>query len=1720
MVKKLNPIERSKYIDERYKEYLKSSFEFGKNDLQKLFVQQLEKERLFKGPYVDMSFPFQRGHNLEYLIEQDIVCKSFRKLDDINFTRPLYSHQEESIKLIKSGRSAIITTGTGSGKTESFLYPILNELLYDVEKGNNEVGIRAIFLYPMNALVNDQIDRIRKILKNCPEITFGFFTGETPESPSANYRIKLGLENDMEIPNNELVSRAEIRENPPHLLFTNYSMLEYLLIRPNDYSIFVPERLDNWKYVVLDEAHSYNGALGIELSLLLRRLTGLALKRPQFILTSATLGEQGKSEDDIVRFATNLTSAEFDVSDIIFSKRIPLQEKSAYRIQGLDYIAIKAAEESLDEIKAVADKYYTGEVSNVRELLYELLIRDENVHKLSALLGNGSKDFLSVYGEMKDYVSQEELISLIDVINAAEKDGMGLFDLKYHSFVRPLSGAYITYGEEPKLTLTKTNEIDGMKAFEVGNCRYCNSPYIIGKIQHKDDDQMDYLLQNKEIDIYENYGNEEFVKIDFFLLENAINEEEVEKDSIEPYEVCAKCGEIHATDNLNAKKCKCGEQYRFTVYKVLQGKSNDEDSIYNNIKQCPCCGHKGKSGVVKALNIGKDEGTALIAQMLYEAIDEGEQEVKKIKKLSLKPIVKTHGQSSEEKVKQYLAFSDSRQQASFAAVFFDSNHVRMLRKRLIWEMIKNKNYEEMNINELTAYLEDRIKTSDLFPNDMDSHKNAWAAVLVDLLKVDGAYDGEGLGLYYFDLDIKNIIEAFEEDEIAEAFVGCNMTKEKLYTLMQVVLGVFKTTPAINYVKSTLTPEERKDILEYRRFCNYVILNNPQKSKKGDSAEKTFNGVRSFLPVTGESNMIVRYVMKAFDVDADTAKKTLELVFSLLVQASDMEGSDKFLIKHEKKDAYQIDASRYIVKNYIKSRFYRCDKCGRLTPYNINNKCVQDRCAGTLKEVNPDESLESNYYRQQYKNKKIESIIIKEHTAQLERKQAKEYQIDFKNKKINILSCSTTFEMGIDIGGLETVFMRNVPPTPANYVQRAGRAGRRKDSATYILTYCGTGSHDYTYFSEPEKMISGVINPPCFNVLNKKIIVRHLMATSLGYFFRQYPEYFKTLDALIINGGGIEKFKEYMSSRPNDLNEYINKKILPEPVYAEYRDFKWLDEMGGNDEKMTHFVDVVLDMIKEFERAKDEAIIKQAQGDAQASKDVTYYIHQISNLQSEDVIKYLSKYCVIPKYGFPVDVVDLQIYSNGVPVNKYDMSRDLKVAISEYAPDSEVVVDGNKYTSKYITLKKQGEYPKNWFSTCPTCKKINVFLSRSDNTECKYCGTTISTEIVEYYIEPINGFKSGETKESTRLKPKRSYAGEVSYVGNGKTDEQRLVLGNAIGIETSSDDELLVMNKSGFYMCPICGYSDIAKKGSRALHTLKPHKNYKQYDCSCDELELLRLGHRFQTDVARFTIPMLDSNDKVGYPQALSFLYAFLEGVSNALGIERSDIDGVLELNLEWQSYDILLYDNVPGGAGHVKRLLSRDAIISSLKAALDKVSTECCDEKTSCYNCLRNYYNQSYHNKLQRKLAIDVIKRLLFEIERVTETYQNERWHWNSEISSSNKKMKLILGADGRNPGNETAEEIWNDLLDDCFDDAEIALIESVKEKSAENIVKPYYSKTVRIEETGEEFVANLIWDSKKVILFLNDSYEDYLLAKKTGWDVFCTKEGFDVEELLDKVDE
>ena len=193
--------------------------------------------------------------------------------------------------------------------------------------------------------------------------------------------------------------------------------------------------------------------------------------------------------------------------------------------------------------------------------------------------------------------------------------------------------------------------------------------------------------------------------------------------------------------------------------------------------------------------------------------------------------------------------------------------------------------------------------------------------------------------------------------------------------------------------------------------------------------------------------------------------------------------------------------------------------------------------------------------------------------------------------------------------------------------------------------------------------------------------------------------------------------------------------------------------------------------------------------------------------------------------------------------------------------------------------------------------------------------------------------------------------------------------------STTGDQLLVMNREHFYYCPQCGYSEI-NKFMFAPTITKTHKTWRGMECSNKELRLIHIGHLFRTDVVRIEIPQLMYGTYEDHSIALSFLYAFLDGISIAYNIERNDINGLLDLNRNGQSYDIIVYDDVPGGAGYIKRLMNRAAITEAVKAAKTKVSQNCCDEDTSCNHCLRNYYNQHYHPRLKRKYALQVINQL------------------------------------------------------------------------------------------------------------------------------------------------
>ena len=277
----------------------------------------------------------------------------------------------------------------------------------------------------------------------------------------------------------------------------------------------------------------------------LERVTGIAKRKPQFILTSATLGDKDKDIEGIVNFAENLTSSKYSKEDIIFAKRISLEEGNIkYSVNPSDYSKILENYQNISIAKEIASKYTSFEnCKDIKELLFELLEKDKNVYLLhNEIKSDTKRTFAEVMNNLnkKITISTKQLIDLIELITKANKNNRTLFDSKYHSFIRTLDGAFITIGKDKKMKLTNHKTIDGKKAFEIGLCKYCDQMYIMGKISQNE------LKQNDDVDIDENYGDMEEMKVNYFLLkENAnIDERYNDNEHLDEYIVCSKCGNI------------------------------------------------------------------------------------------------------------------------------------------------------------------------------------------------------------------------------------------------------------------------------------------------------------------------------------------------------------------------------------------------------------------------------------------------------------------------------------------------------------------------------------------------------------------------------------------------------------------------------------------------------------------------------------------------------------------------------------------------------------------------------------------------------------------------------------------------------------------------------------------------------------------------------------------------------------------------------------------------------------------------------------------------------------------------------------------------------------------------------------------------------------------------------------------------------------------------
>ncbi|MHA1331187.1 MAG: Zn-binding domain-containing protein, partial [Candidatus Hodarchaeales archaeon] len=686
--------------------------------------------------------------------------------------------------------------------------------------------------------------------------------------------------------------------------------------------------------------------------------------------------------------------------------------------------------------------------------------------------------------------------------------------------------------------------------------------------------------------------------------------------------------------------------------------------------------------------------------------------------------------------------------------------------------------------------------------------------------------------------------------------------------------------------------------------------------------------------------------------------------------------------------YQLDYKYWkVIQEDNSSPWLICDRCGVITPASVRGVCPTFNCNGRLETIDPlrRREIANNHYRHLYSNLSPTKMTSHEHTAQLTTDYASNVQQRFIRGYVNVLSCSTTFELGVDLGGLEAIFLRNVPPEPSNYIQRAGRAGRRLDTTGFTLTFAQLRSHDLTYFKEPEKMVEGRIKPPAVEIRNEKIVSRHLYSIFLANFFRQFPNYFGTAESFFklesSEGSGTEKLKEYLKARPESILESL-RRVIPQGMHSLFNieNWGWVDNLVGNEGSLSIADKKIMDeftRLKEFYNSKEEEW-KSTRDQRKRNKlnaDMDWANRRIETIKRKHLIDFLSLHTVIPKYGFPVDVVELATLSH-IPASKnIQLERDLRIAISEFAPSSQVVANRYTWESAGLRLVKNRTWPIYWYAICPECKRFYIQGGTVEDAppsiSCKIHGSIPRRE-VHKFITPIFGFvtsKDYEPRKPGESRPKREFTTRPYFFDYKEPEEKDFSISKfKIKCRYSSDGELAVVCKGrkgvGFWICFACGAAFSERQRGK-------HKTPYGVDCSSALRGPLHLGHTFKTDVLSISFgePKKGAEDVSFW---FSLLYAILEGSSQALGIRRQDLDGCLYPSEE--GIMLILFDNVPGGAGHVKRMIDKENLYEVLKSALARLKNCTCGLETSCYGCLRNYQNQFCHEQLKREIVLKFLE--------------------------------------------------------------------------------------------------------------------------------------------------
>lgn len=1574
MTTSLDPLVASRRIGDSYRRYLSSTFSPRRADLAKEFTDQLNNSfRLTRGPILEASAPFEPGKSVAQLMDADVLSQGWTALaDQFPLERPLHLHQQQAVeRAVSDGRNLVVSTGTGSGKTESFLIPIVDHLLREREAGTlDDPGVRALLLYPMNALANDQTKRLRRLLAGLPDITFGRYVGETSETQNR-------AEDDFErrYPGeprlrNELISREAMRDRPPHILLTNFAMLEYLLLRPDDTALFDGPTAQHWRFLVLDEAHVYGGAQGTEVAMLLRRVRDRILKsergRLQCFATSATLGRGVEDHPKLVEFAENLFGERFtwdvgnETGDVVVATRRGLvQGSAANEIPQARFAELRARARAGATSNELADCLTgleipsPGDEEPAEEYLWRILRDESHVIQIQALLQKGSVDLSVAASQLfTGPTAEADTVALVDLCVMARPghDDTPLLPARYHFFVRALEGAFVCQhpahrADRSRMSLTRHEQcrscrLDQRAAamFEFGVCRHCRAEYLVGRLDPVTKKFLqplslatatDYLLLGAAVDAEDE--------------DNAALEKSESADKAQPAYLCPGCAKVSDGQDFS---CECTDAPPVRV-SVVERKKDDVV-----LRRCAACTGRAPGEVVFRFQTGTDAPVAVIATDLYQAI----------------PSAAGH----EELVgggRKLLTFSDSRQDAAFFAPYLERTYRRSIQRRLIATAISELSSDEVpragDVLERVRKLAVKALVLDPDASGHTHRSEVGEWIVEELLAFDRRQSLEGTGLAEISVAVPR------QWKPPRQMTALGFTDQETVDLFQLLLETVRAGGAVSVPDGVDIRSER--------FA-------PRNMELGLRQTGAEYAVISWLPGSALNRRleIVQKALSRKGIDADAG----DVLKGIWTHLSDPNGPwAKTLTSFSMGSSgsvFRLDWERFEFRPVADDhRPFRCSTCRRLWWRTVAGLCPGWRCAGDVSELDDIEQVREGHYASLYEKLSPIGMEVQEHTAQWTASEASRIQDRFVAGDVNVLSCSTTFELGVDVGEIQAVLLRNVPPSAANYVQRAGRAGRRTDSAALVVTYAQRRSHDLTFFDNPHRMVDGFVAPPVIVLENPSIVRRHAHAIAYAEFERMWvdsgrSQHRSVEDVFMPNDEGSigsEEFMLWLRTHPSTLQDAL-RRVLPDSQHSTLGvdDWSWTDALVEATEEEPTF--------GWLRRAQDEVTEELASLDEMAAEaydakvgwrgDSLKRVRQA--LAGRQAIGFLASRNIIPKYGFPVDVVGLNVAGSGSrDAANVDLTRDLGLAISEYSPGSSVVAAKNLWKSTGLAVRQGQQWPTYQWAICDDCGAFRYSLD--ELAPCNLCGSSSRRAgQAGSFALPLFGFVGEAAEKPGETRPLRLSLTET-YFGHYRDAEPDFgehagSNGQQVQFRASRQGQIVVVNRGpagrGFRICEWCGHGAPAPSHNQKVKEPADHKDIRRPGRRCKgTLRTRHLGHHYFTDVLELRFP-----EKINGNEARSLLYAILEGVE-AVDVARDDVGGTLYHHSADAAPALVLYDAVAGGAGHVFRIA--DNLDAVLRAGLAKVSSCECGPETSCYSCLRNYRNQSYHDNLRRSDAIAVL---------------------------------------------------------------------------------------------------------------------------------------------------